>query len=64
MPESTRVLLDEGVPARLRLAFSGGFAVGTVQFRGWAGRRNGDLLRAASASFDALVTVDKQMRHQ
>lgn len=64
MPERVRVLLDEGVPAKLRAAFSAAFEVETVRYRGWTGLKNGDLLRAAEASFDVLVTVDKRLRHQ
>ena len=64
VPEPIRVLLDEGVPERLRSEFSTAFAVETVRYRGWRGMRNGDLLRAAEAAFDVLVTVDKRLRYQ
>ena len=64
MPEPIRVLLDEGIPHQLRGAFSPAFAVETTQYRGWAGLKNGQLLRAAAPFFDALVTVDKGVRHQ
>ncbi len=57
MPEPIRILLDEGVPEKLRGEFSEAFVVETVRYRGWTGMRNGDLLRAAEASFDARVTV-------
>jgi hypothetical protein len=64
MPERVRLLLDEGVPEKLRAAFSDAFEVETVQYRGWTGLKNGALLRAAEGAFDALVTVDKRLRHQ
>ena len=64
MPEPIRVLLDEGIPHQLRGAFSPAFTVETTQYRGWAGLKNGQLLRAAAPFFDALVTVDKGVRHQ
>lgn len=64
VPEPIRVLLDEGVPEKLRAEFSEAFAVETVRYRGWAGMRNGELLRLAETAFDALVTVDKGLRHQ
>ena len=64
MPERVRVLLDEGVPEKLRGAFSEAFDVETVRYRGWTGLKNGVLLRAAEVDFDALVTVDKKLRHQ
>lgn len=46
-----RVLLDEDVPIRLRLNFPEGVDVETVEYRGWKGYQNGDLLRAAEAHF-------------
>lgn len=53
-----RVLLDECVPRRLRREIQG-HDVRTVAEMGWAGTRNGLLLRMASAEFDAFVTVDQ-----
>ncbi len=64
MAEPIRVLLDEGVPEKLRGAFSAAFHVETVRYRTWAGLKNGELLRAAERDFDALVTVDKRLRYQ
>ena len=64
MAESVRVLLDESIPEKLRAAFSPALVVETVRYRGWAGLKNGDLLRAAEDAFDVLVTVDKGLRHQ
>jgi len=64
MPERVRVLLDEGVPEKLRGAFSEAFVVETVRYRGWTGLKNGALLRAAEQDFDVLVTVDKRLRYQ
>ena len=53
-----RLLLDECVPKRLRRELSG-YDVQTVREAGWAGLKNGALLRAADGSFDALITVDQ-----
>ena len=64
MPERVRVLLDEGVPEKLRATFSDAFEVETVRYRGWTGLKNGALLRAAEEAFDVLITVDKRLRHQ
>lgn len=64
MPEPLRVLLDEAIPEQLRTAFSDTFVVETVRYQGWAGMRNGDLLRAAEVQFDVLVTVDKHLQYQ
>lgn len=41
-----------------------GHEVTTVQEMGWAGTRNGDLLRLAATRFDALLTVDQGVEHQ
>ncbi|MEM1271101.1 MAG: hypothetical protein AAGI08_13755 [Bacteroidota bacterium] len=64
MPDPVRVLLDGSVPEKLRLAFSTQLTVETVRYRGWNGLKNGELLRAAEADFDVLVTVDKGLCHQ
>ncbi|HEY2594713.1 MAG TPA: DUF5615 family PIN-like protein [Chloroflexota bacterium] len=54
-----RVLLDECVPRRLARAFGTEHAVATVSGLGWAGTKNGELLRlAADHAFEAFVTVD------
>lgn len=58
-----RLLLDECVPARLKAALSR-HEVSTVVLPGWSGVKNGKLLALASASFDALVTVDKNLPDQ
>lgn len=59
-----RVLLDENVDRRLRKFFDDEFEVATVTERGWNGKKNGELLRAAQREFDALVTMDRNMEHQ
>ncbi len=58
-----RLLLDECVPKRLRRELPG-HEVRTVQEAGWAGVRNGTLLRAADGTFDAMLTVDQGVEHQ
>jgi predicted nuclease of predicted toxin-antitoxin system len=58
-----RVLLDENLPVGL----SGHLAhhhVETVSGRGWAGIKNGELLRRATGEFDVLVTMDRNLRDQ
>ncbi len=41
------------------------FEVYTVQRMGWAGAKNGDLLRiAANHGFHALITVERGFEHQ
>jgi predicted nuclease of predicted toxin-antitoxin system len=56
-------LLDECVPARFARSLVG-HSVTTVQKRGWAGIKNGDLLALAEKEFDAFVTVDRKLGTQ
>lgn len=58
-----KVLFDENMPRKLRRDLPE-FAVRTVQEEGWAGLKNGDLLRKAALSFDVLVTADQRIRFQ
>ena len=58
-----RLLLDECVPKRLRRELPGHDAR-TVQDLGWAGVKNGALLRLANGQFDALLTVDQGIEYQ
>jgi predicted nuclease of predicted toxin-antitoxin system len=59
-----RVLLDENVDRRLKKSFDDDFEITTVTERGWSGKKNGELLRAAEREFDALVAMDRNMEHQ
>ena len=60
-----RILLDECLPARLRQDLPG-HNILTVPLAGWAGIKNGQLLRLidASASHDVFLTMDKSLPHQ
>jgi hypothetical protein len=58
-----RVLLDECVPKRLG-GFLSGHDVVTVPGVGWAGIRNGELLRLAAKAFEVFVTVDRNLAFQ
>jgi hypothetical protein len=58
-----RVLLDECVPRRLNRELPR-HDVRTTPDMGWAGRRNGDLLRLAEQEFDVFLTVDRKLQHQ
>ena len=60
-----RILLDECLPARLRQDFPG-HEILTVPRVGWAGNKNGKLLRliAESGKFDVFLTMDKSLSHQ
>ena len=58
-----RILLDESLPRDLALALTG-HETQTVQKRGWAGLKNGELLHVASAEFQALLTGDRNLEFQ
>ena len=58
-----RILLDECVNPRLRLAFPGD-AVRTVAEMGWRSLTNGRLMEAAVPHFDVLVTLDQNLAFQ
>jgi predicted nuclease of predicted toxin-antitoxin system len=59
-----RVLLDENLPRRLTRLFAPDTEAVTVAERGWKGLSNGNLLAAAEAEFDVLVTADKRIPFQ
>jgi len=60
-----KVLIDECAPMALKVALaSSGFDCTTVQEAGWSGKENGELLALAEARFDALVTIDRNLRYQ
>lgn len=58
-----RLLLDECMPRRLKKEFVG-HVVEHAREAGFAGLKNGALLRAAERAFDVLVTVDKNIPFQ
>ena len=59
-----RLLLDEQLPRHLAGELRG-HEVNTVQQKGWAGLRNGELLRcAADAGFEVFVTSDRNLEFQ
>ena len=58
-----RVLLDECLPKRLKRSLIG-HDVQTVPEAGWAGKKNGELIRLAAGKFDAFITIDKNLVFQ
>jgi hypothetical protein len=58
-----RILLDECIDRRFAAELVG-HDVSTVPQMGWAGLKNGDLLRSAQAAFDVFVTVDRSLAAQ
>lgn len=59
-----RILLDEDVPVGL-MQYLAGHQVDSVNFVGWKGARNGDLLNlAVKAGYAVLVVIDKHLPSQ
>jgi predicted nuclease of predicted toxin-antitoxin system len=58
-----RVLLDECLPRGLK-KYLHEHDVKTVPEAGWAGMKNGELLRVASGNVDAFVTNDSNLAYQ
>ena len=58
-----RVLFDEDVPRPLRRDLPG-FEIHTVVEAGWAGTKNGELLRRAEESYDVFLTADRNLPFQ
>jgi hypothetical protein len=58
-----RVLLDECLPRGLKKHLPG-HDVRTVPEAGWAGTKNGALLRAATGQIDVFITIDSNLAYQ
>lgn len=58
-----RILFDQGTPLPLREHLLK-HRVTTAFELGWSYMKNGELLAAAEASFDLLITTDQQLRYQ
>jgi predicted nuclease of predicted toxin-antitoxin system len=58
-----RILFDQGVPLPLRRSL-GEHEIATAYRMGWSELKNGDLLSAAEAKFDLIITTDKNWKHQ
>lgn len=59
-----KVLLDENLPHLLRNNL-GGHDVFTVRYKGWAGLKNGELLKTAEADgFEVFVTGDQTLSYE
>jgi hypothetical protein len=58
-----RVLLDESIPVDFAQDLSA-LDAQTVIGLGWAGLKNGALLRQAAGRFQVLVTMDKNLQFQ
>ena len=58
-----RILLDECLPRRLKQELPG-HDVRTTPEMGWAGKRNGEVLRLAEREFEVFLTVDQKLQRQ
>ena len=60
-----KVLIEECAPKALKVALvAGGLDCTTVPKRDGSGKENGELLILADASFDVMVTIDRNLRYQ
>ena len=58
-----RVLIDACLPVQLK-QYLGANEVRTARELGWQFKKNGDLLAAAQAQFDVVITMDKNIPAQ
>ncbi len=58
-----RILIDECLPRKLKWELPEHTAF-TVQEKGWAGMKNGELLTRAENEFDVWVTADQNIESQ
>jgi hypothetical protein len=58
-----RILIDECLPRKLKHELPE-HDVSTVAEMGWAGVKNGELLRLMEAQFDVFITVDGNLTYQ
>ena len=58
-----KIILDENLPHRLVRLFPGHEVV-SVQFQGWGGIKNGELIQLIDSDFDIFVTADKNLKYQ
>ena len=58
-----KLLLDEHMPHDFRY-YLPEHEVRTVDYMGWKGKGNGELIALAKDDFDALITLDQKIPHQ
>ena len=58
-----RILLDECLPRKLK-ALLRECECSTAPEMGWAGKKNGELLRLAAGQFDVFLTSDRNLSFQ
>lgn len=58
-----KIIIDECVPSIVKRGLPERSII-TVQDMGWAGIKNGQLLKLVAAQFEVFITSDKNLRHQ
>lgn len=58
-----KILIDECLPRKLKNELPE-HEVKTVQEAGWAGKKNGALLRLMAGMFDVFITIDNNLEDQ
>ena len=58
-----KILIDESLPVRLAQELHGHKVV-TVEQAGWAGKKNGELLKLAESKFDVFITIGQNLHYQ
>lgn len=58
-----KIIIDECVPHIVKKRLPAR-EIKTVQEMGWAGVKNGELLKLVEKEFDVFITSDKNLRHQ
>ena len=58
-----KIIIDECVPSIVKRGLPERKIV-SVQEMGWAGIKNGELLRLVAGEFDVFITSDKNLHHQ
>ncbi|TAK66286.1 MAG: hypothetical protein EPO24_01645 [Bacteroidetes bacterium] len=60
-----KILLDENLPAKLKLDFDAEVQVFTAKEKDWNGKKNGELLRLmTNEGFHVFITMDKNLEYQ
>ncbi|CAN5418073.1 hypothetical protein BH10ACI2_BH10ACI2_03660 [soil metagenome] len=58
-----KIIIDECVPSIVKRGLPARNIV-SVQDMGWAGVKNGKLLKLVASEFDVFITSDKNLRYQ
>lgn len=59
-----RIIIDENLPIAFLTRLLSEFNVISVKNAGWAGVKNGELLKRIEGNYDLFITADKNLRYQ